>query len=132
MVGILLVTHNGLGNSFVDCIQHVLGYTPDHLKVLSVLAADDPQQKIAEGRQLIAQLDTGDGVLMLVDMYGATPSNIAQKLCQAGQVAGISGLSFPMLLRVVCSPTLPLTSLAKVAFDGARECIVYLNQEQED
>lgn len=129
MVGILLVTHNGLGNSFVDCIQHVLGSTPNHLKVLSVLAADDPQLKLAEGQQLIDQLDTGDGVLMLVDVYGATPSNIAQKLCQEGRVTGVSGLSFPMLLRVVCSPAMPLAALAKLAFDGARECIVYLDQE---
>ncbi|MDD2776223.1 MAG: PTS fructose transporter subunit IIA [Gallionella sp.] len=129
MVGILLVTHNGLGNSFVDCIQHVLGCTPDRLKVLSVLAADDPQQKLAEGQQLIDQLDTGDGVLMLVDVYGATPSNIAQKLCQEGRVTGVSGLSFPMLLRVVCSPAMSLAALAKLAFDGARECIVYLDQE---
>lgn len=129
MVGILLVTHNGLGNSFVDCIQHVLGYTPDHLKVLSVLAADDPQEKLAEGHQLIEQLDSGEGVLILVDVYGATPSNIASKLCIEGRVTGVSGLNFPMLLRVVCSPAMPLADLARMAFDGARECIVYLDQK---
>ena len=65
MAGILLVTHNGLGDSFVDCVRHVLGEVPPNLKVLSVLAGDDPQLKLAEGQALIKQLDTGDGVLIL-------------------------------------------------------------------
>ena len=49
MVGILLVTHNGLGDSLVDCVKHVLGVVPSKLKVLSVLADEDPQQKLAQG-----------------------------------------------------------------------------------
>ena len=51
MVGILLVTHNGLGDSLVDCVSHVLGSVPNNLKVLSELAANDPQQKLVEGRR---------------------------------------------------------------------------------
>ena len=78
MVGILLVTHNGLGDSFVDCVRHVLGEVPRNLKVLTVLAGDDPQLKLVEGQALIKQLDTGGGVLVLSDVFGATPSNIAR------------------------------------------------------
>ena len=74
MVGILLVTHNGLGDSFVDCVRHVLGEVPRNLKVLTVLAGDDPQLKLMEGQALIKQLDTGSGVLILADIFGATPS----------------------------------------------------------
>lgn len=124
MTGILLVTHNGLGDSFVDCVKHVLGEVPPNLKVLSVLASDDPQLKLAEGQTLIKQLDTGGGVLVLADVFGATPSNIGRQLCHAERVTGVAGLNLPMLLRVVCSPDKPLPELAQIAVEGGRECIV--------
>ena len=126
MTGILLVTHNGLGDSFVDCVKHVLGEVPPNLKVLSVLAGDDPQLKLAEGKALIKQLDTGGGVLILADVFGATPSNIGRQLCQAEHVSGVAGLNLPMLLRVVCSPGKTLPELAKIAVEGGRECIVQM------
>ena len=124
MAGILLVTHNGLGDSFVDCVKHVLGEVPPNLKVLSVLASDDLQLKLVEGQTLIKQLDTGGGVLILADAFGATPSNIGRQLCHAERVTGVAGLNLPMLLRVVCSPDKPLPELAQIAVEGGRECIV--------
>jgi len=126
LVGVLLVTHNGLGDSFVDCVRHVLGEVPDNLKVLSVLAGDDPQQKMIEGRALIRQLDTGDGVLILADVFGATPSNVGRQLCHAEHVKGVAGVNLPMLLRVVCSPNKNLAELANIAIEGGRECIVQM------
>jgi mannose PTS system EIIA component len=122
----LLVTHNGLGDSFVDCVKHVLGAVPPNLEVLSVLAGDDPQLKLAEGQSLIKQLDSGGGVLILADVFGATPSNIGRKLCQAEHVVGVAGLNLPMLLRVVCSPSKSLPELAKIAVEGGRECIIQM------
>jgi len=124
VTGILLVTHNGLGDSFVDCVKHVLGVVPSNLKVLSVLAGDDPQLKLSEGRALIKQLDTGGGVLILGDVFGATPSNIGRQLCHAERVVGVAGVNLPMLLRVVCSPDRPLPEMARIAVEGGRECIV--------
>jgi PTS system ascorbate-specific IIA component len=127
VTGILLVTHNGLGDSFVDCVKHVLGEVPPNLKVLSVLAGDDPQLKLAEGKALIKQLDAdGDGVLILADVFGATPSNIGRQLCHAEHVLGVAGLNLPMLLRVVCSTEKSLPELAKIAIEGGRECIVQM------
>ena len=82
MVGILLVTHNGLGDSFVDCVKHVLGEVPHNLKALSVLAGDDPKQKLVEGEALIKELDTGGGVLIL-------------RMCSV-QLPAISGGNFAM------------------------------------
>lgn len=121
-----MVTHNGLGDSFVDCVRHVLGEVPDNLRVLSVLAGDDPQQKMTEGRALISQLDTGDGVLILADVFGATPSNVGRQLCHAEHVKGVAGVNLPMLLRVVCSPNKNLAELANIAIEGGRECIVQM------
>jgi mannose PTS system EIIA component len=126
VAGILLVTHNGLGDSFIDCVKHVLGKIPPNLKVLSVLAGEDPQLKLAEGKALIKQLDAGGGVLILADVFGATPSNIGRQLCHAEHVLGVAGLNLPMLLRVVCSTEKSLSELAKIAVEGGRECIVQM------
>jgi len=129
LVGILLVTHNGLGDSFVDCVRHVLGEVPQNLKVLTVQAGDDPQLKLVEGQALIKQLDNGGGVLILADIFGATPSNIARQLCHAENVMGVAGVNLPMLLRVTCSPNRTMPELAQIAVEGGRECIVHINQD---
>jgi PTS system ascorbate-specific IIA component len=129
VIGILLVTHNGLGDSFIDCVKHVLGEVPPNLKSLSVSASDDPQQKSVEGQALVKQLDTGSGVLILSDVYGATPSNIARQLCHAERVMGVAGLNLPMLLRTVTHPMTTLHELVKIAVDGGRGCITPIKPE---
>jgi len=129
MVGILLVTHDNLGNSLLDCVRHVLGVVPANLKSLSVSAGDDPRQKSLEGHELVKELDAGGGVLVLSDVYGATPSNIARQLCHAERVMGVAGVNLPMLLRVCCYPPTTLPDLAKVAVEGGRGCITYIQPE---
>ncbi len=129
MVGILLITHNGLGDSLIDCVQHVLGSVPPHLKALSIRANDDPAHKEAEARALIAQLDSGRGVLLLSDVFGATPCNIARRLCQAGRIEGVAGVNLPMLLRVACFCNKPLDELVLRALAGGKECIVSIDSE---
>lgn len=126
MVGILLVTHNGLGSSMLDCVGHVLGGIPSNLQSLSVLASDDPQKKEAEGLALIQQMDEGQGVLLLTDVFGATPSNIATRLCQPGHVQGVAGVNLPMLLRVIGYSNKSLPELAQLALDSGRDFIVSL------
>lgn len=126
MVGILLVTHNGLGDCLADCVKHVFGEIPNNLGVLSVWSEDDPQHKLAEGEELIKELDSGSGVLILADVFGATPSNIGRKLCHGERVEGVAGVNLPMLLRVVCSSNKNLKELANIAIEGGRECIVHM------
>jgi len=126
LVGILLVTHNGLGDCLADCVRHVFGTQPKNLKVLSVWAEDDTQQKLAEGESLIKEIDSGSGVLILADVFGATPSNIGRQLCHAERVEGVAGVNLPMLLRVVSSTNKNLTELANIAIEGGRECIVHM------
>ena len=132
MVGILLITHNGLGDSLIDCVRHVLGVAPAHVRALSVLAKDDPVRKEEEARALIAQLDKGRGVLLLSDVFGATPSNIARRLCQPGRIEGVAGVNLPMLLRVASYSNKPLDELVQRALDGGRECIVTIDSEGSD
>lgn len=128
MVGILLITHNGLGDSLIDCVHHVLGKAPVHLASVSVLAQDDPDRKAKEALGMIALLDKGDGVLLLSDVFGATPCNIARRLCVPGRVEGVAGVNLPMLLRVVCSDK-PLPELVQRALEGGKECIVTMESE---
>ncbi len=130
MIGILLITHNGLGDSLMDCVRHVMGDVSLNLKVLSVLADDDPQRKEEEGRALIAQLDTGEGVLMLSDLIGATPCNIGRRLFQPGRAVGVAGVNLPMLLRAVCDSHKPLAEVAQRALKGGRECIVLMDTDE--
>lgn len=125
------MTHNGLGDSMVDCVRHVLGTVPHNLMVLSIHANDETKRKEEEGRAVIAHLDTGDGVLLLADMFGATPSNICSRLCQLPNVTGVAGLNLPMLLRVVTQGRKPLDELARIALEGGRECIVPINPVSE-
>jgi len=132
LVGILLIAHNGLGDSLMDCVRHVMGSVPPHLKALSVLASDDPAQKEAEARALIAQLDQGQGVLLLSDVFGATPCNIARRLCEPGRIEGVAGVNLPMLLRVACYCNKPLHELVQRALEGGKECIVSINSEGPD
>ncbi|RFC32298.1 MAG: PTS system, ascorbate-specific IIA component [Candidatus Nitrotoga sp. SPKER] len=130
MIGILLITHNGLGDSLVDCVRHVMGDVSLNLRVLSVLADDDPQRKVEEGRELMAELDTGEGVLMLSDLIGATPCNIGRRLFEPGRALGVAGVNLPMLLRAVCYRHKPLAEVAQKALEGGRECIVLMNTDE--
>ena len=132
MVGILLITHNGLGDSMIDCVRNVLGVAPAHVRALSVLAKDDPVRKEEEARALVAQLDKGRGVLLLSDVFGATPCNIARRLCKPGRVEGVAGVNLPMLLRVASDCKKPLDEQVRRALDGGRECIVSIGSEGSD
>lgn len=126
MVGILLVAHNELGESLADCARHVLGEMPKNLRVLSVHADDEPQHKLTEGEELIKELDGGSGVLILADVFGATPSNIGRQLCHAERVEGVAGVNLPMLLRVIFSSSKNLKELADLAVEGGRDCIIHM------
>ena len=79
MVGILIVAHGTLGESLIHCASHVLGSRPLQLMQVGVTIHDDPQQILPQAIKLVRQLDQGDGVLVLTDVYGATPSNIASQ-----------------------------------------------------
>lgn len=130
MIGILLITHNGLGDSLVDCVRHIIGDVSPNLKVLSILADDDPQGKEDEGLKLMAQLDTGEGVLVLSDLIGATPCNIGRRLFQTGRAVGVTGVNLPMLLRAVCNSHKPLAESAQKALEVGRECIVLMDSDE--
>jgi PTS system ascorbate-specific IIA component len=129
MVGILIIAHGSLGDSLFHCAQHVFSGQQLPLRQLGVTVHDDPVALLPQARELIRQLDDGDGVLVLTDMYGATPSNIACRLFEPGKVEGVAGVSMPMLVRALNYCTSPLATVVEKALSGGREGIVHITME---
>ena len=93
--------HDALGDSFVRAVTHVLGTRPPQFEAMSVKGTDDPLDLVPAARALLARLDTGEGVLVVTDIYGASPSNLARKLLAPGRVEAVAGVSLPMLVRAL-------------------------------
>ena len=121
MIGILIIAHGTLGESLIHCASHVLNKRPPHLRQLGVTAQDDPLLLLPQARSLVKELDTGSGVLILSDMYGGSPSNIAAKLLLPGRIEGIAGVNLPMLLRALTYRERPLATLVTKAISGGCE-----------
>lgn len=101
MIGILLITHGELGSALLDCVRHVTNTQPPQMARLSVAATDDPGDLGRQAQQLLGELDQGAGVLILTDIFGATPANVAMRLRRPGHVEVVAGVNVPMLLRVL-------------------------------
>ena len=120
-VGILLVTHLGIGSALVDVATRLLHKLPLHCEAFEVSYDGDPDALLPQASAALRRVDGGDGVLVLTDLYGATPANLAARLAQLGTpVRRVSALSLPMLLRVMNYADLPLDELPAVAAAGAR------------
>jgi PTS system ascorbate-specific IIA component len=127
MIGIVIVAHGKLGESLIDCARHVLGREPERLLALSAGHDEERETALAALQKMIAAVDAGDGVLLLTDLFGATPANLAGAALQSGRVAGIAGVSLPMLLRAINYRQLPLAELQAKALAAATECVAALN-----
>jgi PTS system ascorbate-specific IIA component len=123
MIGILVVSHGAFGESLIHSASHVLGRRPPYLRQLGVTVHDEPEASLVVARDLVRFLDQGAGVLVMTDIYGATPSNIAARLLQAGKVEAIAGVNLPMLIRALNYREEPLESVLQKALDGATEGI---------
>lgn len=129
MIGILIIAHEGLGESLARSVTHVLGSPPAQLEVMSVAAADDPSTLLPAARELLARLDTGEGVLVLCDIYGASPCNLADKLLAPGRVEAVSGVNLPMLVRAITYRTRDLAAMAKKAVSGGCDGVLHLHAD---
>ena len=128
--GLLLVTHGSLGQDMLDVATAILGGCPLKVQTLAVLSSSDPDQVFEEASRLCTELDHGDGVLVLTDLYGSTPSNISTRLIERHNVNVISGASIPMLLRVLNYPRLSLEELGEKAVSGAHDGVIITTRKQ--
>jgi PTS system ascorbate-specific IIA component len=127
MIGILIVAHDTLGESLAGAVSHVLGHRPPHFVTLQVKATDDPTELLPKARELLASLDTGEGVLIFSDIYGATPSNLAAKLLSKGRVEAISGVNLPMLVRAFTYRDKGMDTMIKKAISGGCDGVLHVD-----
>jgi PTS system mannose-specific IIA component len=124
-VGILLLTHEAMGDALITTARHILGRVPLKLDALAIPPGSDIDAALSDTAARVRALDGGEGVLVLTDVYGATPSNVAERLLGLGlDVHRVSGLNLPMLLRVLNYPEQTLLELTQTAANGGRTGVV--------
>jgi len=125
-IGVLLVSHERLGQAMLDISVKTLSVCPLATRVLSVSLDEDPDALAARAEKMVHELDAGDGVLVLTDLCGATPANVACRLTHLEHIMVVSGLNLPMLIRVLNYPNLSLEEVAERAVDGGRQGVMLL------
>jgi PTS system mannose-specific IIA component len=130
MVGVLIVSHGAIGRSILESARHILNDAPAQVATLGVSRDDDPDDLVLRARRLIKDLDAGDGVLVLTDIFGATPGNVIARLLQDGRVEGVSGVSLPMVLRVLSARHGPLRTAVERALSGGAEGVIHMNTDR--
>ena len=134
MIGVLLVTHGDIGTSLLTSASQILGGEQKQVATLSVWRADDVDDLVLRARELMESLDSGDGVLVLTDIFGATPGNVVSRLLEDGRIEGVSGVSLPMLLRVLTgrngSKEGNLRGAVQRALSGGAEGVIHMNTDR--
>ncbi|MCI0401466.1 MAG: PTS sugar transporter subunit IIA [Gammaproteobacteria bacterium] len=130
-IGLLIISHDGIGSTLLETASHMLGQCPLKAELLPASRDADPDAFLKKGMELVASLDEGDGVLILTDLYGSTPSNIAKRLLVNDNVRIVTGVSLPMLVRVLNYPHLKLDQLVQKAISGGRDGVFLVVKEDE-
>ena len=130
MTGILIIAHAPLASALEHCVEHVYSCEPDlaraNLRVLDVEPGVEVETLLETAGQRLAEVNHGDGVLVMTDAFGATPGNIAARLAVPGRVAVIAGVNLPMLLRAVCYRGGSLAEVAEKALAGGQQGMVQM------
>ncbi|WP_159679724.1 PTS sugar transporter subunit IIA [Luteimonas sp. 9C] len=124
-VGVLLLTHEGIGSAMLAVATRLMQQLPLKADVFEMPFDAHPDTALPHASAAMRRVDGGDGVLILTDLYGASPSNVAAQLARLGTPARrVSGLSLPMLLRVMNYPEQALDDLPATAAAGARNGVL--------
>ncbi|ATU93416.1 MULTISPECIES: PTS sugar transporter subunit IIA [Phyllobacterium] len=99
MIGLVLVTHGRLAEEFHHAVEHVVGQQ-EYLETVSIGADDDMEQRRRDIVDAVARADNGSGVIILTDMFGGTPSNLAISVMESGRIEVIAGVNLPMLIKL--------------------------------
>ncbi|MEL1249802.1 PTS sugar transporter subunit IIA [Aurantiacibacter gilvus] len=128
MIGIILVTHGRLAEEFVSAMEHVVGHQ-DAIATICIGPSDDMEMRRKEIATAIDKVDTGSGAIMLTDLFGGTPSNLAISLLEAGRTEVIAGINLPMLIRLAgARKELPLLKAAQAAREAGRNYITLASE----
>ncbi|MDX8480586.1 PTS sugar transporter subunit IIA [Mesorhizobium sp. VK24D] len=99
MIGLVLVTHGQLATEFRHAVEHVVG-PQDNFETVAIGADDDMERRRADIVDAVARVDSGAGVIVLTDMFGGTPSNLAISVMESGRTEVIAGMNLPMLIKL--------------------------------
>ena len=130
MIGVLIVTHGEIGTALLHSASQILGSPPPQVATLSVWRQDDPDDLVLRAQELLQGIDDGEGALVLTDIFGATPGNVVSRLLQDGRIEGVSGVSLPMLLRILSKRNGPLSAVVQRALSGGAEGVVHMNTDR--
>lgn len=128
MIGIILVTHGALAEEFVNAMEHVVG-KQSGLATVCIGPNDDMEARREEIASAITQVDSGAGVIILTDLFGGTPSNLAISLLERGRTEVIAGINLPMLIRLAgARKEFDLSGAANAARDAGRNYITMASE----
>lgn len=123
MIGIIIVTHGALGREFIAVAEHVVG-PQKGLLTIPIGPEDDIERRREEILARVAEVDTGDGVAILTDMFGGTPSNLAISVMVPGRVEVVAGINVPMLIKLLSvRQTMKLMDAVMTAQEAGRKYI---------
>lgn len=128
MIGLILVTHGGLAEEFVHAMEHVVG-RQEAVETVCIGPHDDMEVRREEIAAAIGTVDSGDGAIILTDLFGGTPSNLAISLLDAGRVEVIAGINLPMLIRLAgARKSMNVTDAVAAARDAGRNYITIASE----
>ena len=123
MIGIVLVTHGRLANEFVAATEHVVG-PQENMRGISIGPDDDMEERRVEILKVVEEVDSGDGVVVLTDMFGGTPSNLAISIMDRATIEVIAGVNLPMLIKLASvRASKPLAEAVASAQEAGRKYI---------
>lgn len=128
MIGLILVTHGTLAEQFVEAMEHVVG-KQESVATICIGPNDDMERRRSQIAKAIGKVDSGTGVIILTDLFGGTPSNLAISLLDAGRVEVIAGINLPMLIRLAgARKCMSVTEAVEAARDAGRNYITVASE----
>ena len=122
-IGLVLVTHGGLAEEFVSALEHVVG-PQDGIRTISIGPVDDIEQRRKDILKAVEEADEGSGVIVLTDMFGGTPSNLAISIIDSANVEVLAGVTLPMLIKLASErQTATIAQAAAAAQEAGRKYI---------
>ncbi len=124
MIGILLVTHANLGNALIETLEFISGKKETHIAAVSINIQEDPESLRKKIKKAIQEVKTDNGIVILTDMFGGTPSNLSYSFLEEGQVDVISGVNLPILFKAVNSRSkMNMEALTSVLVEHGKKSI---------
>ena len=124
MIGLVIVTHGKLADEFQNALEHVMGGSQEYIATVCIDAEDDMEMRRADIEAAVHSVETGSGVIILTDLFGGTPSNMAISLMPDVNIEVVAGINLPLLVKLATArKTLSMEDAAKAAQEAGRKYI---------